>query len=132
MEIVERNKKIELHFKYKIHHTTSKYTNKAGVTSISTTYLTVFPYELASYFNCEYVYFYVNDDKIYISREEPASIVKYQKRKLGNSNGNSKRVTLPTKLCSISSEYNFLEFVVYCNDFDFVDGSQLLVELVLP
>ena len=130
---------------YKLIKNTSKRTNKNGNTIKYTSYNCSFPYVFIDFLDHpNTVYFYEYLGKTYVTNIQPPDEYKFKKVTLHcrkNSHQNTskennnkqwaKLVTVPKSVMGCVGDYNKLNYVLHCNQNDYVNGHQGLLEVYL-
>lgn len=136
---------IQLIDNYNLIKNTTKIKNKTGETKKYISYNCSFPYlfiELLD--NPSLVYFYEYLGKTYVTNAKPSDIYSFKKVSLHcrkNSSQKSskenkdkpwaKLVTIPKSIMGDVGNFNKLNYILHCNQKDYINGKQGLLEVYL-
>lgn len=107
--------------------TTTK--NSGGETVTYVNYRTTLPASIVNLFDAEVLYWYLHENKIYLTNKCPDDDVTYARRRVSYKKGGY-LIALPKTIFGCLSGVSGLEFIVFLERQDFVSGSVGLVECV--
>ncbi|WP_461436148.1 hypothetical protein [Methanosphaera sp.] len=145
MSVNLKSEDIQLIDEYNLIKNTTSIKNKAGAIKRYISYNFSFPYLFIKLFNHpDLVYFYEHLGKIYVTNTEPSNLFSYKKvalhcrknssQKTSRENKDkqwAKLVTIPKTIMGNVGDFNKLNYILHCNQKDYVNGEQGLLEVYL-
>ncbi len=131
--------------KYNLIKNTTKIKNKEGIVKKYISYNCSFPYLFIDLLNHpDLVYFYKYYGKTYVTNVEPSTDYlskkvslhcrknSHQKSSKENENKEwAKLVTVPKTIMGDVGNYNELNYILHCNQYDYINGNKGLLEVFL-
>ena len=145
MTIYLKSEDIQLIDNYNLIKNTTTVTNKNGEIKKYISYNCSFPYLFVELLNNpNLVYFYEHLGKTYVTNSKPSDIYPFKQVSLHcrkNSSQKSskenkykqwaKLVTVPKSIMGNVGKYNQLNYILHCNQKDYINGKQGLLEVYL-